>query len=289
MADATTPLVPEGTILAQRYRVDRVLGVGGMGYVVLATQVFLDQQVAVKLLLPERACDRNIVARFLREARAAVKLKSEHVCRILDVGMLDDGVPYIAMDYLEGTDLARMLEEQGAFPVKDAVACVLQACEAVAEAHSLGIVHRDLKPRNLFLTLRPDGSGTIKVLDFGVAKLLDAVDNLQLTADGTILGSPAYMAPEQMMSARNVDPRADIWALGVVLFELLGGRTPFAAPSIHATCAGVLTKPAPCLADLGVAVPDALEAVIARCLQKDRARRYATVLELMSDLRPFSG
>ena len=289
MSDDELTLAAAGTILAQRYEVERLLGVGGMGYVVRARQIFTDQLVAVKLLLPERARDRAIVARFLREARAAAKLRSEHVCRILDVGMLDDGVPYIAMEYLDGQDLGTVLQERGALTVREAVACVRQVCEAVAEAHALGIVHRDLKPRNLFLSMRPDGSGSIKVLDFGVAKILDpTAEQLQLTSDGAILGSPAYIAPEQMMSARTVDTRADVWALGVVLFELLGGRTPFAAPSVNATCARVLTQPAPRLGDLGVAVPAKLEALIARCLEKDRARRLATVGELSEALAPFA-
>jgi len=289
MSDDELTLAAAGTILAQRYEVERLLGVGGMGYVVRARQIFTDQLVAVKLLLPERARDRAIVARFLREARAAARLKSEHVCRILDVGMLDDGVPYIAMEYLDGQDLGTVLQERGALTVREAVACVRQVCEAVAEAHALGIVHRDLKPRNLFLSMRPDGSGSIKVLDFGVAKILDpTAEQLQLTSDGAILGSPAYMAPEQMMSARTVDTRADVWALGVVLFELLGGRTPFAAPSVNATCARVLTQPAPRLGDLGVKVPAGLEALIARCLEKDRERRLATVGELAAALAPFA-
>jgi len=278
-------LVPEGAILAQRYLVERLLGVGGMGYVVRAKQIFTDQPVAVKLLLPERAQDRAVVARFLREARAAAKLKSAHVCRILDVGLLDDGVPYIAMEYLEGSDLGAQLQEHGPLTPREAVACVLQACDAVAEAHALGIVHRDLKPRNLFLARREGGAASIKVLDFGVAKILDPdSERLQLTSDGAILGSPAYMAPEQMMSAKHVDQRADIWALGVVLFELLGGRTPFAAPSVNATCARVLTQPAPRLKDLGVAVDAGLEEVIARCLAKDRERRFPSVAELVAAL-----
>jgi serine/threonine protein kinase len=289
MPDDQHDLVQEGAILAQRYQVERLVGVGGMGYVVRAKQIFTDQPVAVKLLLPERARDRAIVARFLREARAAARLKSEHVCRILDVGMLDDGVPYIAMEYLDGQDLGTVLKERGALNVREAVACLRQACAAVAEAHSLGIVHRDLKPRNLFLSMRPDGTGSIKVLDFGIAKLLDPTsEQLQLTSDGAILGSPAYMAPEQMMSARTVDTRADIWALGVVLFGLLGGRSPFAGPSVNATCARVLTQPAPHLGDLGVKVPAGLEALIARCLEKDRERRLGSVADLVAGLEPFA-
>jgi eukaryotic-like serine/threonine-protein kinase len=289
MSDPEQSLVPAGTVLAQRYVVERLIGVGGMGYVVRAKQIFTDQPVAVKLLLPERAQDRSVVARFLREARAAARLRSEHVCRIFDVGMLDDGVPYIAMEYLDGQDLSTVLKERGSLSVREAVACVRQACEAVAEAHDLGIVHRDLKPHNLFLSMRPDGTGSIKVLDFGVAKILDSeTEQLQLTSDGAILGSPAYMAPEQMMSARTVDRRADIWALGVVLFELLGGRSPFVAPSINATCARVLTQPAPHLADLGVKVPAGLETLIGRCLEKERERRLATVKELLAGLEPFA-
>jgi len=231
-ASVTTILGPVeiGQVLAEKYRVERVLGAGGMGVVVAAHHLQLELEVAIKFLRGEALMDGEAVARFQREARAAVKLKSEHVARVLDVGTLASGSPFLVMELLDGLDLGTLIESGEKIATGDAVDYVLQASEAVAEAHSLGIVHRDLKPRNLFLTTRVDGRPLVKVLDFGISKLLEGAAegaNFTLTSTTDIVGSPSYMSPEQLRSARTVDERTDIWSLGVVLFELLTAKLPF--------------------------------------------------------------
>jgi hypothetical protein len=260
-----------------------------MGVVVAARHLELDERVAIKFLLPSTLAIPEVVARFAREARAAVKIKSEHVARIIDVGKLENGAPYIIMEYLEGEDLAAWLEARGRLPAEQAVLFVLQACEAVAAAHALGIVHRDIKPSNLFVIRLADGSLSVKVLDFGISKLTarDPADP-SITSTAALLGSPLYMPPEQMRSARDVDPRSDIWALGAVLHELVAGEPPFPGTSLGEVMAHVLER-AP--DTLRASLPDApaeLEAVIARCLQKQREHRYPNVAALAHALLPFA-
>jgi serine/threonine-protein kinase len=221
----------EGELLAGKYRLERLLGEGGMGYVVAATHEHLQQRVAVKFLAAGYAENSDAAARFLREARAAVRIQSEHIARVLDVGELEDGAPYMVMEFLSGCDLARELFTNGGLEVPTAVDYLLQACEAVAEAHSLGVIHRDLKPANLFLTRRPDGTPFVKVLDFGISKAITPEsggpgDSPSLTAAQALLGSPAYMSPEQARKPKSVDFRADIWAFGVILYEFLDGNPP---------------------------------------------------------------
>src|SRR6478752_9937760 len=196
--------VHEGQILAGKFRIERVLGQGGMGVVVAATHLQLDERVALKFLLPDALANPEAVERFAREARAAVKIKSEHVARVSDVGTLESGSPYMVMEYLQGEDLASWVRRNGAMPVPDAIEFLLQACEAIAEAHALGIVHRDLKPANLFVTRRVDGSPCIKVLDFGISKLTAAGADQGITQTASLLGSPLYMSPEQLAAARDV-------------------------------------------------------------------------------------
>ena len=217
----------EGDVLAGKFRIERVLGVGGMGMVVSAMHLHLDERVAIKFLLPEALSNPEAVARFSREARAAVKIKSEHVARVIDVATLENGAPYMVMELLRGRDLSQMLQEEGALPAALAVQYVLQACEALAEAHAMGMVHRDLKPANLFLTARADGSPCVKVLDFGISKVTNmsgSGPDMGMTRTQVMMGSPLYMSPEQMASARDVDQRSDIWAVGtVLLFEKIFG------------------------------------------------------------------
>ena len=203
---------------------------GDMGVVVAALHVGLEQRVALKFLLAHRQ-NPGLHERFLREARAVVSLKSQHVTRVSDVGTLDSGAPYMVMELLDGQDLDALVEKRGPLPIPEAVEYVLQACEAVGEAHRAGIVHRDLKPANLFLTTNADGSPCVKVLDFGVSKFTGA-NQLKLTAEGAAVGSPLYMSPEQMLAKGDVDTRSDIWALGVILYELVAGRTPFHAETM---------------------------------------------------------
>jgi eukaryotic-like serine/threonine-protein kinase len=281
--------VREGEILAGKYRVETILGVGGMGVVVAARHLQLQTKVAIKFLRPEMLASEEAVARFAREARAAVRIMSEHVARVLDVGALENGAPYIVMEFLEGGDLAAWLRQRGPLPVEQAVDFVLQACEAIAEAHALGIVHRDLKPANLFCIRGTDGLLSIKVLDFGISKVSDgdSASTASVTQTSTILGSPLYMSPEQMQVTRDVDVRTDIWALGVILYELLTQRAPFVGETFADICIRIASRPPTPLHELRPDVPDGLGAVILRCLEKDRAARYANVAEMARALVRF--
>ncbi len=278
--------VAVGDVVAGKFQVERVIGQGGMGVVVAATHLQLDQRVALKFLLPEVLAHPDIVQRFLREARASVRIHSEHVARVLDVGTLESGVPFMVMEFLEGEDLEQVLT-RGPLPVQDAVGFVLEACEAVAEAHSLGMVHRDLKPANLFLARRPSGKPGIKVLDFGISKVPVSDREHAITKTASIMGSPGYMSPEQMMSSDKVDVRSDIWSLGVVLYELLGRRLPFPGATMPELVAAILQKAPEPLGQVRPDAPMGLVAVVDRCLQKDPAVRFANVAELARALAPF--
>jgi serine/threonine protein kinase len=282
--------VREGQILAGKYRVEGVLGVGGMGVVVAAHHLQLDEKVAIKFLLPTMLRNREIVGRFSREARAAVKIKSEHVARVSDVGTLENGSPYMVMEFLEGGDLAAWLQRRGPLAPEQAVHFVLQACVGVASAHGMGIVHRDLKPANLFCVRGNDGQFVVKVLDFGISKIsstLGADSGGAMTHTAAVMGSPFYMSPEQMQSAKEVDARTDIWALGVVLYELLTGSTPFAGESFAEIAIKVATASFPPLRAFRPDVHPDLEGVVLKCLEKDKARRYANVGELALALAAF--
>jgi serine/threonine-protein kinase len=281
--------VAVGDILAEKYRVEKVLGAGAMGVLVAARHLDLREVRAIKLMLPSMLDDADGVERFLREARAAVCLKSEHVARIHDVGRLGSGAPYIVMEYLEGRDLKSVLEARGALPVAEAVSYLLQVCDALAEAHALGIVHRDLKPANLFLTTGPSGAGTVKVLDFGVAKVpRGQAPDAELTAATMLLGTPLYMSPEQMRSARDVDARSDLWSLGVVLYRMLTGKMPFSGGTVTEICASVVADPPDPPTVLRPDLPPALGAVVMRCLEKVPAERFQSAGELASALAPFA-
>jgi serine/threonine-protein kinase len=270
--------VKEGDILAGKYRVEQVLGQGGMGVVVAATHVVLQNKVALKFLLPSVAKHKQTAARFLREAQAAVKIKSPHVARVIDVGQMEEsGSPYMVMEFLEGRDLGQILEREGALQVERACNFVLQACEALAAAHASGIVHRDIKPANLFVTDSPDGSPLVKVLDFGISKNVVDMGISNLTQTQTSMGSPLYMSPEQMRSARDVDARTDIWSLGVVLFEALTGQMPFMAETMPQLVALVLEEKAPRMDMLRPDLPAGLVEAVARCLEKDRDKRFQHV------------
>ncbi len=285
--DSQDPVQP-GEVLGGKFRVERVLGVGGMGVVVAATHLQLGQLVALKFMFRPATAHPEHVARFEREARAAVRLKSDHVAKVTDVGKLDDGAPYMVMEFLEGNDLDHHLERQGPLPVQLAVDFVMQACEAVAEAHSLGIVHRDLKPKNLFLTEKLGGKQVVKVLDFGISKMMDEAGDMSLTSTTQVMGSPNYMSPEQLRSARDVDARTDIWALGAILYELLTGRVPFPAESVTQLTAMVIADAPRPPSQLRPDLPRALEAVILKCLEKSREDRFATVADLVDALVPFA-
>jgi eukaryotic-like serine/threonine-protein kinase len=275
-----------GDILAGKYRVEKILGMGGMGVVVAATHLDLREKRAIKLIRPDAESDQS-VERFLREARAVVRLRSEHVAEVYDVGRLDSGAPYIVMELLEGQDLSAMLKARGPLPIDEAVLYVTQACHALAEAHAAGIVHRDLKPGNLFLTQRSNGSVCIKVLDFGISKdTKPEKPDLEMTGAKDLIGSPLYMSPEQMRSARKVDPRADVWALGAILYKLLTGRAPFHAPTVPEIFALTLGKQVRPPSAIRNEISKELDAIILRCLDKQIQNRYPTAAELGLALVP---
>lgn len=277
--------VQPGQVLAGKFRIERVLGRGGMGVVVAARHIQLDERVALKFLLPEALRNAEAVRRFEREARAAVKIKSEHVARITDVGTLDTGSPYMVMEYLDGVDLGAYLERNGPLPVAEAADYLIQACEAIAEAHSLGIIHRDLKPANLFRITRSDGSIAIKVLDFGISKV---VAEAAMTQTSSMMGSPYYMSPEQMMSSKTVDGRTDVWSLGIILHELLSGKVPYEGDTIPEICAQVLQSPPPSLRAVRSDVPDEIQRIIEKCLAKSRDERFFDVADFTAALNPHA-
>jgi serine/threonine-protein kinase len=275
----SSPVQP-GQMLAEKYKVERILGSGGMGVVVAARHEQLKVLVAIKFLLPHVLSNRDAVARFAREARAAVRIKSEHVARVSDVGTLESGAPYMVMEYLEGTDLASYLRSRKTLSIDRALHFVLQACQAIAEAHQLGIVHRDLKPANLFVTRGADGSDIVKVLDFGISKNIDpdaSHGTASMTTAAGALGSPTYMSPEQLTEAGQVDQRTDIWALGVILYELLVGTPPFRAENLPKLFLAILHQKAPSAATARPDLPPSLVAVISRCLEKDRDKRFSSI------------
>jgi serine/threonine protein kinase len=280
-----------GAVVAGKYRVERKLAEGGMGVVLVATHLALKQRVAIKVMHQRLLGNASIVERFRREAQLAASIRSGHVVRVYDVGVLDNGAPYMVMEYLEGEDLGGALS-RGPLAVEVAVDYVLQACDAIAEAHAIGIVHRDLKPENLFLARRSGGGTTVKILDFGISKAsrkrdADGARLPRMTEDSERFGTPVYMPPEQLLSSANVDSRADIWALGVVLFELLTGHLPFAGEEMTHLCASILSAPATPLRERCAGASAELEAILLKCLQKDPACRYRNVAELAQELAVF--
>jgi serine/threonine-protein kinase len=278
-------VVEDGAILGGKYRIGRTLGKGGMAVVFEAMHMQLGTMVAVKVLRDDLAKNQEVADRFLREARAAAALRGDHICRVIDFGTHDDGTPYIVMELLEGRDLASILREADELEVGLAASYMLHACAAVAELHSQGMVHRDLKPGNLFVVQKLDGTPTVKILDFGIAKVVLPAD-FDLTSTANIMGSPAYMSPEQLRSAKNVDARSDIWSLGVVLYELVTGDKPFDGESITDLALAITTEPP---RPMPRNVPTGFIEVVWKCLDKDTAKRFQNVGELAEALQPFAG
>ncbi|MEI9935979.1 MAG: protein kinase [Pseudomonadota bacterium] len=284
--------VREGETVAGKYLVGRLLGLGGMGAVFEAFDSRLERRVALKVLLPRLVSSATAAQRFVREARAATRITSEHVVKLLEIETLTDGTPLLVMEYLEGVDLRALLREGGPLEPRRAVDYLLQALQAVAEGHMQAIVHRDLKPSNLFLTERADGTHLIKVLDFGIAKTLGPgvpADFALTSSEDMQLGSPTYMPPEQFQNPRDVDARADIWALGVTLYELISGRVPFQGQSYAELVSQVLSGPPDSLKTSlpGASLPAGLEGIVGKCLEKKRELRYANAVELAIALAPF--
>ena len=281
-----------GMLIAEKYAVERVVGEGGIGVVVAAKHVDLDQTVAIKYLRPKALASPNAAERFLREARLAARIRSEHIVRVYDVSRLADGTPYMVMEYLTGKDLGRILAAEGPLQVERAVDYILQACEALAEAHVAGIVHRDLKPDNLFVATGSAGKSVLKILDFGISKLsakrTTPGSPSSITQAEDTFGTPVYMSPEQLRSSGDVDARADVWAIGVVLYELLTGRLPFDGDGLPELCTAILATPPAPLLTMRPNLPAELQTVLDRCLEKDREARYQNVAELAQELRPFA-
>ncbi|HEX3771721.1 MAG TPA: serine/threonine-protein kinase [Polyangiaceae bacterium] len=281
-----------GALIDGKYRLERLIGKGAMGAVFEAHHELLGRRVALKLIAEEHANNPDAARRFLNEARAAAGIENEHVARILDAARLEDGAPYMVLEMLEGEDLAQILDRANArkepLGVTKVVDWILQAIEGLAEAHALGIVHRDLKPANLFLARRRDGTSILKVIDFGISKAASPLSaDPSLTSTRALLGSPVYMPPEQLRDARSVDARADIWSLGVVLYELLSGDLPFYADNVADLFVAVLEGEVPSLRARRSDVPPDLEAVILRCLRREVAERHRDVAELAEALAPF--
>ncbi|MGD0674661.1 MAG: protein kinase [Polyangiaceae bacterium] len=284
------PAFANGSMIAGKYLVEETIAEGGIGIVVVARHLALEQRVAIKYLKPRTLANPVIVERFVREARLAAQLASEHVVRVYDVGALPDAGPYMVMEYLVGEDLGQTIES-GPLSIARAVDYVLQACDALAEAHALQIVHRDVKPDNMFLSQRTSGTPILKIIDFGISKIAPKRGERERwateTASSERFGTPLYMSPEQLRSTSSVDARTDIWSLGVVLHELMTGSLPFAGSNLPQVCTSVLTSPPARLMDLRPAAPRQLQAAILKCLEKDPKRRFRNVAELAQELGPF--
>lgn len=318
--DFCKPRIPKkGDVIRGKYQVVDYIGEGGMGVVMLAYHIKLRQHVALKMLVPELWEDRTVVARFEREGRAAARMRGIHVARVYDVEATEQGLPFLVMERLQGEDLASKMSRVGKLPVHEAVSHVFEACEGLAEAHARGVIHRDLKPENLYLAQSSDGSTVLKLLDFGISKLMvDSVEleeavtlpgnyvrptalrsplhtpllhevdvESRLTSPQAFIGTVRYMAPEQVTAPAKVDKRTDIWALGVILFELLAGHVPFQGSTSQEVLRALASNPVPDLSKHGV--PVGLTHVIARCLRKAYGERYVDVHELAQALAPFAG
>ena len=293
MPETPRPALPSsllGETLAGKYLVEGVLGDGGMGTVVVARHLELETQVAIKLLRDELAGNELVVARFLREGKIAARIRSsEHIVKVRDIGRLESGVPFMVMELLQGEDLETRLDREQRLPCALAVDLALQACDALAAAHEAGIVHRDIKPGNIFLTNRRSGQPSVKVLDFGISKIEgDLAETGHRTSAQDIFGSPFYMSPEQLLSSAEVDSRADIWSLGVVLYEMLVGTLPFEADVLAKLHVAVLQGNPIDIRTHGVDIPDDLARVVHGCLRRGRDERFQNIRDLAEALGPFA-
>jgi len=280
-------------VVAGKYRIERVAGEGGMGIVFEAHHLLFNERVALKVLFAEAATKDSAIERFAREVQAAARIKSPHVAHVMDAGALENGLPFLAMEFLNGEDLGQLLEKRrGALPVEEAANYILQALEAVGQAHALGIVHRDLKPPNLFVTEQPDGSHILKILDFGISKITKTKaqrrDKILTGGGAAVLGSPAYMSPEQLRDASRIDHRADIWSLGVVMYELISGVLPFDADGVGELFAAILERDPVPLREKNPVAPEGVEEIVARCLKRNPDERFQSAGEFALALAPYA-
>jgi eukaryotic-like serine/threonine-protein kinase len=273
-------------LLEDNYALERVIGCGGAGIVVAARHARLGQRVALKFLRPDRPRTPEVKSRLVREGQITARIQNAHVTRVLDIGRLPDGEPFLVLEHLEGCDLAALLAARGPLASGDAVTYVRQACAGLAAAHALGVIHRDLKPSNLFLTLAPNGAPLLKLIDFGISEHSSGVP--EGAADPSDTGSPPFVAPEQLRGERRADAKSDIWALGATLFTLLAGRSPFARPYLSETYHAILTGRIPDLTGLRPDIGRPLAAVIERCLARIPEHRFSSAAELSAALAPFA-
>ncbi len=279
-----------GRLLQGRYRIRRMIGQGGMGCVYEAQHELIGRRLAIKCLHPEFLTNPVVVERFQREAQAATAVGNEHIIEVTDMGTLDDGSPFIVLEYLDGTVFSELLSRQGYLPIARLVHIIRQVCDALAAAHAKGIVHRDLKPENIFLIDHARDPDFVKVLDFGISKMRESSEQVQgsLTKTGTALGTPYFMAPEQAQGRRDVDHRADVYALGVILYQGLTGKLPFEADSYPMLMVKIMTQLPPPMAQHRPGIDERLERVVLKAMAKDREQRFQSVKALSDALQPFA-
>ncbi len=281
---ANLPRLPEpGETIAGKYLLLRLLGRGGVGVVYEAEHLKLRQRVAIKVLAAEMIAHPVMVERFEREARAMAMLASPRVTRVSDVDVTADGIPFLVMEYLQGRDLQSELKERGALPTHEAVAFVREACAGMAVVHAAGVVHRDLKPANLFIVDGPPR--TLKIMDFGISKI--SGDDVDVTMTSTSLGTPAYMSPEQVRSAKHIDVRSDVWSLGVILYRALAGRLPFQGSGSTGMAVAIATEEPTPIEEWRPDLPPGLVAIVRSTLQKDPNARFPSVQSLSDALAPY--
>ena len=276
-----------GQTIAGKYRIERLVGSGGMGAVYEALNLAINKRVALKFLFRDEAIDRDTAARFQREAEAASAVNSAHIVQIFDAGTSEDGRPYLVMELLEGEDLRHRLKRVGRLPLEEAVVIAKQLSRALGRAHAAGIIHRDLKPDNIFICPRDDDPLFVKILDFGISKIVSAHTDT-LTRRGTVLGTAHYMSPEQAQAFADIDGRADLFSLGAILYEALAGRPPHLAKTFEAVLIRVCTTAADDIREHAPDVPEAIARVIAKSIERDREQRYQTAHDFTMALEQFA-